>query len=74
MQCMRINVQVYLLFLILVGCSDVEWETDIEDGRRDSVASCSTPGLENKKHWDWDTSENARTQQRLKNMKGSLNS
>ena len=58
--------------LIVVGSNDVEWETDLEDGRRGSAASCSTPGSGDRKHWDWDTSENARTQQRMKNMKGSF--
>ena len=61
-----------ILSFIIEGANDVEWEADLEDLRRDSTASCSTPGGENRKHWNWDTSENARTQQRLKNMKGSF--
>ena len=59
-------------FFYVSGSNDVEWETEGEDGRGDGVNSCSTPGGENKKHWNWDTSENARTAQRMKNMKGSF--
>lgn len=53
-----------------LGC---DWECDsVEADRRDSVtSSTSGHGSEDKgrKNWDWTTSDNARTEQRMKKMK-----
>ena len=48
------------------GSCEVEWE-----GEESGAATPASAG-DSRRNWNWDTAENARTQQRLKQMKESL--
>ena len=68
-----LGFQRYSSLITGLGC---DWECEsVEDGRRDSDTSSTSGhgsasgGERGKKNWDWTSSDNARTEQRMKKMK-----